>query len=86
MRQVDDVSGSRHTVRLNGQPLVPMVTGTLFIVVTVFCCWLGYQLNWIRERHAIMDDVPNWSVLEGGITGLAQPSDPGLLWIFGEQG
>jgi hypothetical protein len=27
---------------------------TLFVVVTVFACWLGYQLNWIRERHAYL--------------------------------
>jgi hypothetical protein len=24
---------------------------TLFVVVTVLGCWLGYQLNWIRQRH-----------------------------------
>ena len=23
---------------------------TLFVVVTVFGCWLGYQLNWIQQR------------------------------------
>jgi hypothetical protein len=28
---------------------------TLFVVVTVFGCWLGYQLNWIRERHSLID-------------------------------
>ncbi len=26
----------------------------LFVVVTLFACWLGYQLNWIRERHALL--------------------------------
>ncbi len=24
---------------------------TMFVVVTVLCVWLGYHLNWIRERH-----------------------------------
>ncbi len=26
---------------------------TLFVVVTVLCVWLGYELNWIRHamRH-----------------------------------
>jgi hypothetical protein len=24
---------------------------TLFVVVTIFGCWLGYQLNWIRQRR-----------------------------------
>ena len=23
----------------------------MFVVVTVFACWLGYELNWIRQRH-----------------------------------
>jgi hypothetical protein len=24
---------------------------TLFLVVTVAGCWMGYYLNWARERH-----------------------------------
>jgi hypothetical protein len=31
---------------------------TLFVVVTALCVWLGYHLNWIRERHALLDE-PN---------------------------
>jgi len=31
---------------------------TLFVVVTLGGCWLGYHLNWIRERHALRDE-PN---------------------------
>ncbi len=27
---------------------------TLFVVVTVSACWLGYQLNWIKERHSLI--------------------------------
>ena len=27
---------------------------TLFVVVTVFGIWLGYEMNWIRERHAFL--------------------------------
>lgn len=27
---------------------------TLFVMVTVVGCWLGYHLNWIRERHAYL--------------------------------
>lgn len=26
----------------------------LFLVVTVVCVWLGYHLNWIRQRHAFL--------------------------------
>jgi len=25
----------------------------LFVVVTVLACWLGYELNWVRERRAV---------------------------------
>jgi hypothetical protein len=31
---------------------------TLFLAVTVLACWLGYYLNWIRERHALLEE-PN---------------------------
>jgi hypothetical protein len=24
---------------------------TLFVVVTLVACWLGYELNWIRQRR-----------------------------------
>jgi hypothetical protein len=27
---------------------------TLFVVVTVICCVLGYEMNWIRQRHAYL--------------------------------
>lgn len=26
----------------------------LFLVVTAFGCWLGYQLNWIRQREEFL--------------------------------
>ena len=29
----------------------------MFVVVTAFACWLGYSLNWIRQRHAYLDEV-----------------------------
>ena len=25
---------------------------TMFVLVAVFGCWLGYEMNWIRQRHA----------------------------------
>jgi hypothetical protein len=31
---------------------------TLFVVVTVFACWLGCQLNWIRQRHEHLRRFP----------------------------
>jgi len=29
---------------------------TLFVVVTVFACWLGYEMNWIRQRRQVIGD------------------------------
>ncbi len=30
---------------------------TLFVVVTVFGIWLGYEWNWIRQRRAFLKEV-----------------------------
>jgi hypothetical protein len=30
---------------------------TLFLVVTVFCCWLGWNLSWVRERERVRQDI-----------------------------
>jgi hypothetical protein len=27
---------------------------TMFVAVSLFCMWLGYELNWIRERRAFL--------------------------------
>jgi hypothetical protein len=26
----------------------------MLLVVTLFACWLGYELNWMRQRHALL--------------------------------
>ena len=58
---------------------------TLLILVTV-SSWLGYHLNWIRQRHAFLAayrDLPTRSV------HLVQPGTcgaPGQLPLFGESG
>ena len=57
---------------------------TMFVVVRVFACWLGYELNWIRQRHEALD--------KDGFTSEAPPASadfvtaPGWLWLFGERG
>jgi hypothetical protein len=28
---------------------------TLFLVVTAFAVWIGYELNWIRQRHELIN-------------------------------
>src|SRR4051794_16177495 len=54
---------------------------TLFVGVTLICCWLGYQLNWIRQRHAALEDP---AVIE--VETLPFPSAPLSLRPFGEVG
>jgi hypothetical protein len=53
---------------------------TLFVVVTVFCVWLGYNLNWLRQRRAVIQDSRSIQLI------MEPHSAPGLLWVFGEQG
>src|ERR1041385_6531827 len=55
----------------------------MFVVVTVLCLLfgsLGYAVNWMRQRHALLDSevflVPSKS----------HPTAPGGLWIIGETG
>ncbi len=61
---------------------------TLFVVVTVFGVWLGYELNWIRQRHEFL--VAQESLSNSiGITGKSVARDataPGMLWLLGEKG
>ena len=55
---------------------------TMFVLVTVVCVWLGYQLNWIRERREVLSSgevaVLHRLNSEGGA--------PRSLWLFGERG
>jgi hypothetical protein len=56
---------------------------TMFVlaaVLSVPLTWVGYSLNWIRERHRVLNDVR--STAENG----PDPQAPGLLWLFGERG
>ncbi len=68
---------------------------TLFVVVTVLASWLGYELNWVRQRHQLLNrpDVLHWDqTTVVGVNLLVQlpketpPRAPGLLWLFGETG
>ena len=55
--------------------------GTLFLVITAFGLVLGYQLNWIRERHEFLK-LPKVSQVNrpGGTPA------PVYLRVFGETG
>ncbi len=55
---------------------------TLFVVVTAGGCWLGYELDWIRQRRAVLARHNSESVPLKGPKGFRAP---GLLWLFGEQ-
>jgi hypothetical protein len=56
---------------------------TLFVVVTVVACWLGYSGNWIRRRNEILSrpDVTSAGLARDNIWLL-----PWTLRIFGEEG
>ncbi len=60
---------------------------TLFVFMTVFACWLGYELNWVRQRHALLGrrDVLDWSESHKGAEP-TRPAPPGQLWLVGEKG
>ena len=61
---------------------------TLFVVVTVFGCWLGYQLNWIRQRRAVRmrEDVVFYEhAVAPNLPRFGQTAPPWQLRIFGEQ-
>ncbi len=61
---------------------------TLFVVVTVLVCWLGCELNWIRQRHRAIGS----GRIDSGdefyaFTGWPLLVDaPGILGLFGERG
>jgi hypothetical protein len=59
---------------------------TLFLVVTVACLWLGYQIHWIHERRSGRDWLDRHSI--GGSIGFQPESRPGIPWslmILGEK-
>ena len=66
---------------------------TLLIVVTVLSCWLGYHLNWIRQRNQALRDtqVANADTAKdfSGFLGSGEPGRPiapSWLYLFGERG
>jgi hypothetical protein len=59
---------------------------TLFVVVTLFALWMGYHLNWIRQRR----DARKWIEAHpvGGSIGYHAERRPDIswsLWILGEK-
>jgi hypothetical protein len=56
---------------------------TLFVLVTLIAVWLGWSLNWIRQRHAFLRDRRAFVF---GIDPDAVTPAPRFLWLFGEDG
>jgi len=65
---------------------------TLFVVVTILACWLGYSFNWISGRQAarrwLSENADDWNETRWLRPNWRFPetSAPGFLWIFGEEG
>jgi hypothetical protein len=67
---------------------------TLFVVVTVFACWLGYELNWIRQRHAFVARqnalvIERFNERYAGMVSYQlsiTKHAPFPLWLMGEKG
>ncbi len=57
---------------------------TLFVVLTIFCLWIGYHLNWIRERHDAREFLREFGVIWLA-TGDEAPA-PWRLRMLGEPG
>ena len=52
---------------------------TLFVAVTLFACWLGWQMKFIRDRK----EMRQWIVAQGGHTG--NFGDPFADDLFNEE-
>ena len=62
---------------------------TLFVVVTICACWLGYEFNWIRQRRAFLDDQQRHWIVDGPrrfVPFYGSARAPFPLWLFGEDG
>ena len=70
---------------------------TFFVLLTIFCVWLGVQVKWIRDRHealqlhdSISVDFYGGIIVEGGgsrmISHSPKAKAPWGIRIFGEAG
>ncbi|HEY4308260.1 MAG TPA: hypothetical protein VGN12_02310 [Pirellulales bacterium] len=56
---------------------------TMFVVVTLLAVRLGYQANWVRQRHEVIARAVRAKKSPG--SG-GQVAPPGALWLFQEPG
>jgi hypothetical protein len=59
---------------------------TMFGVVTVLACWIGYELRWIQQRRSAINDASVVGLVVSGGPGVAfSPHPPPWhLRLFGE--
>ncbi len=58
---------------------------TMFILLTAVCVWVGYQVNWVRQRREFMGKLPTNNIAyQEDLSHQVQA--PGMLWLFGEAG
>ena len=56
---------------------------TLFVLVTLVALWVGWSMNWIRQRRYVIAHSVGWQT--DGKTD--EPvTAPAFLWLFGEPG
>jgi hypothetical protein len=65
---------------------------TLFVLVTILCLWLGYQVNWIWQRREFVRKLRDDSVKTGDrsartetLQGHDSPTIPWIRRVFGDQ-
>ncbi len=63
---------------------------TMFVLLTVFGCWLGYQVHWIRQRHEFLEIQQQARIGHPKVLHTTQsipaPRAPATLAVFGETG
>jgi hypothetical protein len=60
----------------------------LVFVVSIPLAWVGYSLDWIKQRHEAIASHLVYQPYMFSLKYLYQdrPMAPGWLWIFGEEG
>jgi hypothetical protein len=58
-------------------------TRTIFLAVTVLAVWLGWEMNWIKQRHAVLE---NNDVIVSSVGIPWEGVAPSPLGWFGESG
>jgi hypothetical protein len=59
---------------------------TMFVVVTVIGCWLGYYLNWVRQRHELIRQIDDRPPIFNRVQGMGPAGTfPWSLWLLGEK-